>query len=133
MFATCRSIGNDRCLSQAAERHDPRVRRLLEAIQHDPSHNIVSLARLLNLSRSRLSHLFKSDMGCSLQSFLARRRLEQAATLLWQTDLPVKEISYNVGYSHPSSFVRAFRQKFACTPNDYRSRARISSNNSRFG
>ena len=130
MFAACRFVGRDQL---EAGRHDPRIQRLLKAIEHDPAHNIVSLARLLNLSRSRLSHLFKSTMGCSLNSFLTRCRLERAATLLLQTDLPVKEISYNVGYSHPSSFVRAFRQKFACSPNTYRSRAPILTNNSRFG
>jgi len=116
--------------SRKLEQHDPRIQNLLRVIESDPSHNIPSLSRLLHLSSSRLSHLFKRDTGCSLHRFLTQCRLDQAATLLQRTDTPVKEISYSVGYSHPPSFARAFRNRFGCSPNDYRAKVRILSRNS---
>jgi two-component system, response regulator YesN len=99
---------------------DRRIQYILRAIESDPSVDIATLAGMVDLSASRLSHLFKRETRHSLHSFLANRRLEKAGQLLGRTETPVKEISYIVGYSHAASFVRAFRKKFGCTPNTYR-------------
>jgi AraC family transcriptional regulator, arabinose operon regulatory protein len=104
---------------------DSRVRKVLQAIEADPSCEIQDLAQMVNLSNSRLSHLFKSTTGISLQSVLSDARLQRAAELLQSTDMAVKEISYHVGYRHAPSFVRAFRNKVGASPNDYRSRQRV--------
>ena len=111
-------------LSSKAE-NDPRVQRVLQVIHADPSQDIAALAVLVNLSVSRLSHLFKLGKGCRLRSYLMDCRLNLAARVLQSSETPVKEISYNVGYGHPSSFVRAFRAKFGCSPKQYRSQLRI--------
>jgi len=112
---------------------DHRVRRVVEAIEADPAQDIQDLAHMVNLSSSRLSHLFKAATNSSLQSFLAQQRLARAADLLQSTGMPVKEVSYSVGYRHAPSFVRAFRNKFGASPNDYRSRQRMVLSNSEFG
>ena len=39
---------------------DHRVRKVIQAIETDPSHDIQGLARMVNLSTSRLSHLFQN-------------------------------------------------------------------------
>jgi AraC family transcriptional regulator, transcriptional activator of pobA len=44
----------------------------------------------------------------------------QASRLLLYTELSVKEISYLLGYSHASHFVRFFKQKRKVTPNEFR-------------
>ena len=109
---------------------DERVRRIMQAVAADPSQDIADLARLVNLSSSRLSHLFKLETGCSLRAYLVDCRLEMAALVLRRTDTSVKAVSYNVGYGHPPSFVRAFRKQFDCSPKEYRDRQqrlRISS------
>jgi transcriptional regulator GlxA family with amidase domain len=105
-----------------ARRADPRIERVLQAIEADPFCEVQDLAGLVNLSSSRLSHLFKATAGVSLQGFLSNLRLERAADLLQSTDMPIKEISYQVGYRHAPSFVRAFRKKIGSSPNDYRKR-----------
>jgi AraC family transcriptional regulator, arabinose operon regulatory protein len=112
---------------------DRRVQKVLDAIEGDPSREVEDLARLVKLSRSRLSHLFKTATGVSLQSFLSSLRLERATELLQSTDMPIKEISYHVGYRHAPSFVRAFRNKIGSSPNDYRSRQRVGLSDSEFG
>lgn len=100
---------------------DRRVQHILRSIERDPSQDIATLARLVDLSSSRLSHLFKLETGCSLQTFLVSCRLKKAAELLRRNQSAVKEVSYNVGYAHPPSFIRAFRRKFGCSPSEYRS------------
>jgi AraC-like DNA-binding protein len=112
---------------------DHRIRKVLQAIEANPSCDIQELARLVNLSSSRLSHLFKITTGSSLQSFLSNWRLQRAAELLQSTEMPIKEVSYCVGYRRAPSFVRAFRNKFGCRPNDYRSQQRVVLSNSEFG
>ena len=119
--STCRT---DVLVSSKSE-NDPRIQRVLQAIHADPSQDIAALAVLVNLSVSRLSHLFKLEQGCRLRSYLVDCRLELAARVLQSSETPVKEISYNVGYGHPSSFVRAFRARFECSPKQYRSQLRI--------
>jgi AraC family transcriptional regulator of arabinose operon len=96
----------------------------MQAIESDPSLAIQDLAAMVNLSGSRLSHLFKATTGFSLQSFLSNCRLQVSVELLQSTEMPIKEVSYSVGYRHAPSFARAFRNKFGSSPNDYRSQQR---------
>lgn len=81
---------------------DFRIENVLQAIKSDPSVRIPDLARRVNLSASRLGHLFKARVGLSLNFYLADERLEKAAHLLRETDMRVKEITYSVGYTHHS-------------------------------
>jgi len=104
---------------------DFRIQKVLHTIQCDPSRSIQDLAQAVNLSSSRLGHLFKAQTGFSLTIFLTNRRMEKAADLLRSTDMRVKEITYCVGYQQGPSFVRAFRRKFECSPTRYRYQQRV--------
>jgi AraC family transcriptional regulator of arabinose operon len=114
---------------------DFRLGRVLQAAEDNPSTTIPHLAGLVNLSCSRLSHLFKAQTGLGLKNFLTDQRLERSAYLLRTTGMRVKEITYNIGYSQESSFVRAFRKKFHCSPTRYRNQQQqqLLLRNSRFG
>lgn len=110
---------------------DFRIGKVLRSIESNPSQSISDLARLLNLSNSRLSHLFKARTGQSLNVFLVQRRLDKAAGLLRSTEMRVKEITYSVGYCQEPSFVRAFKRRFDCSPTIYRSQQRLMTRKSR--
>jgi transcriptional regulator GlxA family with amidase domain len=112
---------------------DFRIRQVLQAIQSDPSASISDLADQVNLSNSRLGHLFKAQTGLSLNVFLANERLEKAADLLRCTEMRVKEITYNVGYCQEPSFTRAFKKRFDTSPATYRKQQRVFSKVCRFG
>lgn len=99
---------------------DHRIEYVLRAIEADSSRDIPELARMVNLSPSRLSHLFKLNTRRPLRAYVTRLRLEAAAKSLVSGDESVKAISYIVGYSHPASFIRAFQKHFHCSPTDYR-------------
>jgi AraC family transcriptional regulator of arabinose operon len=113
---------------------DFRICKVLQSIEHNPAQTIQELAKLVNLSSSRLSHLFKAQTGMSLKAFLGERRLDLAAQMLRTTDMRIKEITYTVGYCQEPSFDRAFRKRFLCNPTDYRiQQRRILLRDSRFG
>ena len=97
-----------------------RIRRMLEMVESASLCKISDLAAELNLSESRLQHLYKQTTGVGLGRVLTERRLQKAALLLRGTRLRIKEIAAAVGYEHTSSFTRAFEQRFAQPPQVYR-------------
>jgi AraC-like DNA-binding protein len=99
---------------------DPRVGRVLSAIEGNPFVTIRDLCRLVSLSQSRLSHLFKAAQGVKLKSFLSNRRMERVAQLLRSTEMQIKEMAYDAGYKQVPSFVRAFHKRFGASPTRYR-------------
>ncbi len=103
---------------------DYRIRKVLQSVQGDPSKTVLELARAVNLSASRLGHLFRVQVGTDLSSFLRHARLERAAKLLRQTEMSIKEIAATIGYHHSSSFDRSFEKKFDVAPADYRRKHR---------
>lgn len=105
---------------------DVRVLKVLHAIKSDPSARVSDLACQVNLSTSRLGHLFKAQTGLSLNVFLANQRLERAADLLRDTEMRIKEITFSVGYCQEPSFNRAFKKKFDHSPLSYRRQHRAS-------
>ena len=105
-----------------SRRTDSRVRRVVQVLNQDPSCTIQELAHNCQISTSRLSHLFKNEIGMNVKNYRLDRRLQAAAALVVLSGIPIKEIAYKVGYSHTSSFVRAFKSHFGLSPAGYRSR-----------
>jgi AraC family transcriptional regulator of arabinose operon len=106
---------------------DSRVTRALEMISHNPTVDVSTLARLVNLSPSRLQHLFRENLGMAIRDVVAEQKLQKAARLIVFTDMRIKEITFELGYEHSSSFVRAFRKRYRTAPQTYR-RERLNAN-----
>ena len=100
-----------------------RLQKVLDMIERQPFRSVRELAREVRLSPARLQRLFKHTTGVDVSVALAERRLQQAAQLLSESDMQIKEIAYVVGYEHHSSFVRAFQRRFALPPRQYRQQA----------
>lgn len=75
------------------------------------------------LSQFYFSRLFKKEMGVSFTSYLNQRRIEQAKVLLTQSNLSVKIISKNMGYSQTSYFCKIFKEIVGMTPAKFRKEA----------
>jgi AraC family transcriptional regulator of arabinose operon len=106
---------------------DSRVAAVVAAIDKRPCADIQALARSVNLSPSRLRHLFHAEMSMSLCHYLKQQRLRRAAQLLEITFLSVKEISDASGFRDSSHFVREFRVAFGRPPGEYRRAATFDS------
>ena len=81
---------------------------------------IEEMARLVNLSPGRLSHLFKNEMRLSMQQYLTHLRLMKAREQLESTFLSIKEIAALVGFPSVTRFVVSFKNFAGATPAQYR-------------
>ena len=79
-----------------------------------------SLADIACVSKTYLAHLFRTRLGISPLRFLHQVRIEAAKRLLGTSQLPVREVAAQVGFSDPLYFSRAFRQATGLSPRAYR-------------
>jgi len=81
---------------------------------------VAAVAREAGLSESRLYGLFKAAFEVSPKRYIARQRMQNAALLLEQSQLPIAEIALRVGYGDQSALTRAFHRETGMAPADYR-------------
>ncbi|MFF2571993.1 AraC family transcriptional regulator [Streptomyces sp. NPDC058084] len=81
---------------------------------------IDSLAREVGMSRSAFTAAFRELVGESPARHLTARRMQEAARLLTETDLPQSSVPPRVGYQSAVGFHLAFRKWFGMTPGEYR-------------
>lgn len=67
-----------------------------------------------------ISRLLKKFTGSNFKNLLQQRRLQQAAYLLSQTTLSVEAVMDAIGYENSSYFYRKFREKYGCSPAEFR-------------
>ncbi|MCH3962168.1 MAG: response regulator [Solobacterium sp.] len=74
----------------------------------------------VNISPYYFSKLFKQEMGCGFNNYLTRIRMEKAKRLLEDTQMPIKEVCAEVGYSDPNYFSRLFKRWTGLAPTELR-------------
>jgi transcriptional regulator GlxA family with amidase domain len=103
-----------------SSQRDFRIQRAVHFLNNEPFRTLPELAHNCQISTSRLSHLFKKEVGINIKLYRLDCRLQVAAEMLVLTDKPIKEIAHSAGYRHCSSFVRAFHTHFGLSPACYR-------------
>ncbi|MBR9919976.1 MAG: AraC family transcriptional regulator [Bacteroidetes bacterium] len=83
---------------------------------------LVHLADQLGFSSHLLSHIINDRTNRNFNQFINEYRLEEASRLLIQSQLPIKEICYGVGFNNKTTFYTAFKNQFGTTPVGYRKR-----------
>jgi two-component system response regulator YesN len=78
------------------------------------------VALLVNLSPSRLRHVFKEETGMSLKKYQKNLRMQKARELLEESFLSVKQIMVETGIMDRKYFARSFREAFGTTPTKHR-------------
>ena len=107
---------------------DHRVQLTVALMQVDlrREQSLDELARRVNLSRSRLQHLFKAETGISPAQYLRGLRLNRARELLETSQLSIKQVMASVGISDKSHFVREFKKVHGLTPKEWRAAHRLT-------
>jgi len=84
--------------------------------------DVPALARVAHVSPAHFSRQFRATFGETPHRYLQRRRVERAMELLRETDRPVTEICFDVGFASLGTFSRTFRAVVGESPSAYRKR-----------
>ncbi|GAB3261232.1 helix-turn-helix domain-containing protein [Kineosporia babensis] len=96
---------------------DPRIDAIAEALLRDPSDDrgLAEWATLLGMSDRTITRAFRESTGLSFAQWRQALRVHQALALL-SAGADVQDVSDQLGYSHPSTFIAAFRRVMKVTP-----------------
>ena len=100
---------------------DFRIEKATRLLTENSSRTVAQVAGGCSMSTSRLSHLFKTEVGTTVGKFRRTCRFSKAKEMLADTlEVAIKEIAYTLGYHHTSSFTRAFEHDVGESPTHYR-------------
>ena len=81
-----------------------------------------TVARALGVSKYSISRCFSQNVGTNFNHYINALRIQHAQTLLLQTDMPIVEIGFAVGFESISTFYRSFKAIVGEKPIHYRHR-----------
>ena len=101
---------------------DPMVADMLDELNTRMTRRTTldDLAARSGLSAQHLNRVFRRVLGVTPLQYLARLRLERAASMLTDGQLTIRAVAREVGYDDPYYFSRAFKAAFGRSPSDYR-------------
>lgn len=113
-----------RAATQTTTPHAQRdkVRPVMAYIRENYARELIpeQLADLFDISYSYLRCIFKKRTGRSVKQYITHVRMQQARTLLLDTELPPKQIARRVGYRDYLYFMRVFKRETGMTAGDVR-------------
>ena len=78
------------------------------------------IADTIHMSRRNTSRIVNKLFSCPLSVLVARQRMNCAMSFIKDTDMPLSDISAEVGYNTYSAFYKAFRKYYGKSPEEYR-------------
>jgi transcriptional regulator GlxA family with amidase domain len=111
-------------MSRAVEESNRAMLRARDAMDRAYAEplDVAALARIAHVSPAHFIRTFRATFGETPHRYLQRRRVERAMYLLVQTDLPVTEVCYAVGFASLGTFSRTFREIVGESPSEHRRR-----------
>lgn len=116
-FITRKAVNND-LLEQLEHILDDYFNNATALMKGLP--NVQYLAAQLHLSPRYLSDMLRSLTGKSAQQHIHHKLIEKAKEILSTTQLTIAEVAYQLGFEHPQSFNKIFKQKTKSTPLAFR-------------
>ncbi|MBO9606675.1 MAG: helix-turn-helix domain-containing protein [Paenibacillaceae bacterium] len=94
----------------------------VKAIEENYIHpiDLHSLASLSGYSFERFRHIFKEETGYSPVQYIMSKRFAHAKQMLEASATPISLIASESGFSTVSQFCKLFKERFGCTPLEYR-------------
>lgn len=106
------------------EKVDSNSHSLIDFLKYIETHfkdcNLTTMAEHFNFHPNYLTALLKQGTGKSFKELLQIQKLSNATFLLKNSDLPIEQIVYEVGYSSISFFYRKFKSIYGMTPIEFR-------------
>ncbi|MFK7848918.1 MAG: substrate-binding domain-containing protein [Rhodothermales bacterium] len=85
---------------------------------------VADVLRAVHVSRSTLEARFRKFLHKTIHDEIQQTMLARAQRLLIESDLPLKQIAEEAGFSHAQHLSRVFRQRLGRTPGEFRQSVR---------
>jgi AraC-like DNA-binding protein len=98
-----------------------KVKEILQKVVSElykTSPTVQQMATMAEMSVSKFKILFNNEFGESPHQHILGRKLIVARELLQTGSYSVSQVSYKVGFNHPSGFTRLFKHKFQYAPSE---------------
>lgn len=120
-----KAINDNRNTTSLTKDELQRVQEVSDFIKNYPEiqHSIKSLCTKSGLSPNKLQEGFKFMHSRTVSDFVRNVRLEKAEDLIKNTDLNISEVVYTIGFTSRSYFCKIFKNKYDCSPKEYKTKA----------
>ena len=89
-------------------------------LHYNENIDLNTAAKLVNISPSHLSSLFKKETGKNFSSYLTEVRMKEAKRLLKNPHAMIYEVAEQTGYANSGYFGKAFKKFYGITPEEYK-------------
>lgn len=114
---TLSQVNQEELLNQSS---DPYT-KILELIDQEFTNlSLNQAAHKLNFNKNYLSNLVKARSGKTFTQLLHQKRLSKAKLLIKSTQLPIQDITQQVGFSNRTFFYKKFEEEFGMKPSELR-------------
>ncbi len=116
------------CRTRSAEGRMPpgKLKQVLlfidDNLGQDPS--LAEIAQVAGMSASYCNALFRAAMGQSLHQYVIRRKVERAAWLLQESQVPISQVALETGFAHQSHLSLHMRRLLGTSPKKLRAQRR---------
>ena len=96
---------------------DALYQNICDFIEHNIDENLSldNIAGHFFLSKFYISHVFKDNIGISIHKYIAKKRLQLCHDAIMGGE-PISQVYTEYGFEDYSSFYRAFKNEYSCSP-----------------
>lgn len=87
---------------------------------------VTELAHKIGLTPSKLQEGFKLMHNTTVNDYIRNVRVTKSEELIKTTDMNISQILYTLGFSSRSYFSKIFKEKYNCSPSQYKSQNKLA-------
>lgn len=97
-----------------------KIKKMLDDNIYEKDISLKAIADNLCISQAQIINIFKRTFNMTPYQYFSKKRIEIAASLLLNSDTPIKEIAALLNYSDQPYFSNAFKKIMGISPEKYR-------------
>ena len=101
-----------------------KLYQIIEKNIHDEMFDVNRLSRAMLMSRSQLHRKLKALMDTSPAALIREIRLKKAYKLITETDKPISDIAFDLGFASTSYFSFSFSETYGISPSELRNKSK---------
>ena len=106
------------------------IRNIINYINEN-IHDKIEIDELTELTRWKKHHFirtFSKEIGLTPYQYILKKKIEMAKALIVDTDQPITEIAFDLGFNNYGNFVHIFKKFCQSTPDHYRRAIKLIQN-----